>query len=223
MSTPVPSYVDLPSRLRKVEDVFKTFGWQLLCGMRVSCPAIIQSFDATEQTVTVQLAIRENMLRDLIPTPTDLPILKGVPIVLPRAGGYTLALPIAAGDECLVVFGDMCIDSWWESGGVQNQFYRRRHDLSDGFAILGCWNKQRVLPDYPVSTAQLRSDDGQTMVEVDGDTGTINITGPNQVNIHSAASVDINGSGNTTIEGRNFLLHTHTGVQTGGGTSGPVL
>lgn len=150
---------------------------------RVAIPGIIQSFDAAEQTVTVQPALREKMLVDGDESWVDIPLLVDVPIVLPRAGGYALTLPIKPGDECLVVFGDMCMDAWWQSGGVQNQVECRRHDLSDGFAVLGCWSQPRVIPNYSTSTAQLRSDDGGAYVEISG----------NNINIVAGGTVNIRG------------------------------
>lgn len=65
--------------------------------------------------------------------------------MMPRGGGFALTFPVAAGDECLVVFADACIDSWWQSGGVQNQAEKRRHDLSDGIVIPGLWSQPNKL------------------------------------------------------------------------------
>lgn len=155
---------------------------------RVCMPGIIQSFDAAAQTVTVQPALREKMLADGDESWIDIPLLVDVPIVVPRAGGYALTLPIQAGDECLVVFGDMCMDGWWQSGGVQNQVECRRHDLSDGFAVIGVWSQPRVIPGYSTGSAQLRNDAGSAYVEIVGD--TINIVG-GTVNI-KAGRVNIN-------------------------------
>lgn len=227
MSTTPTSFVDIPSRFRQFNDLFEFFEWQMLCGLRVACPGIIQSFDPVKQTVSVQLAIRENILLNLIRTPTAIAPLIDVPIVLPRAGNCTLTMPIQQGDECLVIFGDMCIDGWWQAGGIQNQLDKRRHDLSDGFCIPGPWSQGRTLLNYSPTTAQLRSDDGQTIVEVDP-AGKVNITAQ-QVNVQAtdvkvtaSQNVSISGNGSTTIEGKDFLTHQHTGVQTGGGVSGPV-
>ncbi len=155
---------------------------------RVAIPGIIQSFDAAAQTVTVQPALREKIITDGDEVWTDIPLLVDVPVALPRAGGYALTLPIRSGDECLVVFGDMCMDGWWQSGGVQNQVECRRHDLSDGFAIVGVWSQPRVLPNYSTGSAQLRNDDGSAYVEITG--STINIVG-GVVNI-KAGTVNIN-------------------------------
>lgn len=135
--------------------------------LRCACPGIIQSFDPIEQTVSVQLALRELVLdynynKDW----KEIPILLDVPIVTPRAGGYCLTMPIKQGDECLVIFADMCIDSWWQSGGIQNQAELRRHDLSDSFAILGAWSQPRVIENYSTSSCQIRNEKGTSCIEL---------------------------------------------------------
>ena len=208
---------------------------QAAINTRVAMPGIIQSFDATEQTVTVQCAIREKINMDGNLSWQDIPLLLDVPIIFPRAGNYILTMPIQAGDECLVVFGDSCMDAWWQSGGVQNQIDCRRHDLSDGYAIVGLYSQPRRIANYSTNTAQLRNLSGSAYVELNGN--TINIVG-SEVNI-SASTVNVNGpnttitgrtvidgktsiTSETDIQGRDFISHTHSGVMTGGGNTGGV-
>jgi hypothetical protein len=203
--------------------------------LRVAMPATVVSFNATNQTVVVQPAITELPRSGGVLKVTPLPQLVDVPVVLPRAGGFTLTMPIQAGDECLVVFADSCIDAWWQSGGQQNQLEQRRHHLADAFAIVGAWNQQRVLSNYSTSSAQLRSDNGSTVIDVAASqvtvtaqtvqvnaSGTATVQG-GTVNVTGSSQVNISGNGNTTVEGRNFLNHTHKGVQAGTSTSGPVV
>lgn len=154
-------------------------GWKSV--LRVACPGIIQSFNKEEQTVTVQLAMRELISKeDLTKEWVNIPMLLDVPIVIPRAGGYCLTMPIQEGDECLVVFGDMCIDAWFTYGGIQNQMEKRRHDLSDGFAILGTWSQPSRIENYSTDSCQLRNKKGNAYIELKDD--DINIVG-NKVNI----------------------------------------
>jgi len=151
--------------------------------IRVAMPGIIQSFDPAEQTVTVQLSLRERIRSgEGEMSHVELPLLPDVPIVIPRAGGFCLTFPIKQGDECLVIFGDMCIDSWWSYGGIQNQIEKRRHDLSDGFAILGVWSQPKTIPNYDMSKACLRADNGSAVIKLSNDAVEIN-----------ALSVKING------------------------------
>ncbi|MGC8050122.1 Gp138 family membrane-puncturing spike protein, partial [Salmonella enterica] len=78
----------------------------------------------------------------------------------------SMTFPVAQGDECLVVFASRCIDSWWQSGGIQEQAELRMHDLSDGFAILGFRSQPRALSNISTTSAQLRSDDGATFIDL---------------------------------------------------------
>lgn len=217
---------------------------RLANSLRVALPGVIQSFDDKKQTVVVQPSLNENISYlnadesgwKTVKTTQPIPVLQDVPLVLPRAGGYALTLPIQQGDECLVIFGDMCIDAWWQSGGTDNnQIDLRRHDLSDGFAILAPWSQPRVLSNYSANSAQLRSEDGQVVVDIAGD--QITLTAPNvevnasstatikgqQVNITGSSGVTIDGNSTTKVDGKTFLTHVHSGVQPGGGASGPVV
>lgn len=176
--------------------------WQRACELRVAVPAVVVSFSAAAQTVTVQPAVQENLLQDGVPVPTSLPQLANVVVALPRAGGFALTFPIAPGDECLVVFADMCIDAWWQSGGTgNNQLERRRHDLTDGIAIFGIWSQQRLLPGYSASKVQLRSDDGVTRVELGA--ASISMTPDNGVTklVVTPGLVAITSAGGLTVNG----------------------
>lgn len=127
-------------------DKFRSLTEKIGSELRVAAPGIIQSYNAATNTATVQLAIREKVNQmDGTTADTDLPLLLDCPVMMPRGGGFALTFPVAAGDECLVVFADACIDSWWQSGGVQNQAEKRRHDLSDGIVIPGLWSQPNKL------------------------------------------------------------------------------
>jgi Phage protein Gp138 N-terminal domain len=204
--------------------------------LRVAVPAVVTAFHSDVQTVEAQPLVREAARIKGVPTPKSLPLLVDVPVLLPRAGAFTLTFPIVAGDECLVLFSDTCFDAWWANGGQQNQMSQRRHSLSNGFALVGVWNKQRAIPSYSTTSVQLRNADGSTRIEVAGTAvnvqaqtvdvhayGTATVRSDSVVNVTASSSVHIAGNGSTTIEGKDWLTHKHTGVATGGGTSGPVL
>ncbi len=170
MST-TPQFAGTPTeaqRLLNQSAVYQAAIKAAVYGLRVACPGIIQSFNSAKMTVTVALAIREKI--NLQNTVQDLaiPTLLDVPIVIPRGGGFELTLPVQAGDECLVVFGDMCIDAWWETGDVSNQQRLRRHSLSDGFAILAPSSvpKAGEVASYSGTEAQLRNDAGTVALSV---------------------------------------------------------
>jgi len=170
---------------------------------RVAAPGIIQSVDYDRQTCTVQLAIREQLNNEGTLEWVEIPTLPDVPFFVYSGGGYCLTLPISPGDDCLVIFGDNCMDAWWQSGGVQNQAEYRRHDLSDGFAVVGFRSQPQKIGGFSADSAMLRNAAGSAYIEISGDT------------------IHIKSSG-TTIDGVSFMGHTHGGVSSGGSSTSGV-
>lgn len=159
--------VPLNSQLGSEQHLDTALAKTIMSNLRVAMPGIIQSFDPDTVTCVVQPAIKG--------TDTDsagnsvslnLPLLVDVPVVFPRGGGVTLTFPVKAGDECLVIFADRCIDFWWQSGGVQEPVDTRQHDLSDAFAIVGPQSQAQKISGISTSAAQLRTDDGAAFIEV---------------------------------------------------------
>lgn len=186
-----------------------------------SLPGIIQSFDDVAMTCVVQPAIQAFVTTDDgAQVLTTLPLLLDCPVQFPAGGGCTLTFPVAAGDECLVVFSSRCIDSWWQSGGIQAQAELRMHDLSDGFALLGFRSQPRVIGGISLQAAQLRSDDGAAVVEVNPTTHAINITTSSVVNL-TAPVINLAAAGQTLLkfvtETFQSLFNSHTHASSGSG------
>lgn len=206
-------------------------------------PGVVTAVDLSKQTVSVQPSIQGNISApDGSSQSVNLPLLVDVPIVWPRAGGFALTFPIAAGDEVLVVFASRCIDSWWQSGGVGVQAEVRMHDLSDGFAVLAPTSQPRKLSGVSSTNVQLRDDAGTTYVEI-APGGKIKLLGATSIDINAptinmeATNINIKGTttqtgamnmtgqvtqtGGMTIGGITFGTHKHTDPQ-GGNTGGPI-
>lgn len=154
----------------------------------------------------------------------ELPILINVPFFVYSGGGYCVTLPVSPGDECLVIFADSCIDAWWQSGGVQNQVERRRHDLSDGMAIIGFRSQVRTVPRYSDNSVQVRTEDGGTFIDLQP--GQVTINANVQINGNLSTSGNDQTEGNHTVSGTlkaggiNMNNHTHRG-DSGGSTGTP--
>ncbi|MFZ5936579.1 Gp138 family membrane-puncturing spike protein [Pseudomonas sp. HS6-2] len=151
---------------------------------------------------------------------TTLPLLLDCPVQFPAGGGCTLTFPVKPNDECLVVFASRCIDSWWQSGGIQAQAELRMHDLSDGFALLGFRSQPRVIGGISLQAVQLRSDDGAAFVEVNPTTHAINITTSSVVNL-TAPVINLAAAGQTLLkfvtETFQALFNSHTHASSGTG------
>lgn len=199
-------------------------------------PGVVVAVNLAAQTLSVQPTVQGSVASpDGAKQLVNLPLLVDVPIVWPRAGGFALTFPIAAGDEVLVVFASRCIDSWWQSGGIGAPAEARMHDLSDGFAILAPTSQPKKLSGVSSTNVQLRDEAGTTYVEITPD-GKARVVAATQIDVE-APTVNITGDlnvtgemnlvgqltqsgGSMTIGGVVFGTHKHTGVQPGSGTSG---
>ena len=160
--------------------------------MWTALPGIVQSFDPAAMTVSVQPAVAGRISDEAGKAASvDLPILPDVPVVFPGGGGFALTFPVAAGDECLVVFASRCIDAWWQSGGVGEPMEPRMHDLSDGFALVGVRSQpHRLSPAVHTGNTQLRADDGSAYVEITPG-GAVTAVGPSSVTVRSGGSITL--------------------------------
>lgn len=191
----------IKERFNSPEEEARLAGENVAANLRVAIPGIIDSFDPIKQTATVQPAISENVrLGQGDAKPTSLPLLTDVPVVFPRAGGYCLTFPVKPGDECLLVFSDMCIDGWWQSGGVQRQIETRRHDLSDAQAIIGPTSVPNAVKDYSNKAVVLRNEDNDSFFEIQDGGKTINVTGASDINVTAGGSITIKSAGAMTLE-----------------------
>ncbi|WP_186288594.1 Gp138 family membrane-puncturing spike protein [Burkholderia gladioli] len=142
-------------------------------------PGTVESFDPVTMTVVVQLGTKDLIRNeDGTISTSPFPLLTDCPVVWQGGGGVTATFPIGAGDECLVVFASRCIDAWWQSGGVQEQAEPRTHSLADGFALVGVRSRPRALDSVSTTSAQLRSDDGATFIELNPTAQTVKIVAP---------------------------------------------
>ena len=192
----------ITERLHSEEEQQRAAAFNNSAQLRVAIPAIIESFDAGKQTVSVQPAITENIqVGEEATKAMKLPILTDIPICFPRAGGYSITLPIKKGDECLLVFADMCIDGWWQSGGVQDQMETRRHDLSDAFAIIGTTSQPRKVADYSTENMQIRTDDCNIVIELEKSSGNVNVQCKGDFKVNAGGDVKIKGANGVNIGG----------------------
>lgn len=101
----------------------------------------IQSFDAVKRRASVQiifsrvLAVPANDGKQV----QNYPILLECPVYTFQGGGGYLSMPVAKGDECLVIFSDSDLDAWLDQGSAAPlvPYSARRHDLSDGVVLVG--------------------------------------------------------------------------------------
>jgi hypothetical protein len=151
---------------------------QLHTGM----PGQIVSYNATTMTATVQLSIQAiQTQKDGTRKNISIAPIQDVPVMFPGGGGHTLTFPIAAGDECWVAFSERNIDAWFQHGDPKPPPDWRMHDINDAVCFVGLRNQSRVLgsggsaPIASAATTTLRSDDGKTVVQLDGPNNAVTL------------------------------------------------
>ena len=102
---------------------------------------VIQTFDAVKRRAAVQIVFSRVLA---VPSTDgkqvqDYPVLLECPVFTLQGGGGYLSMPVAKGDECLVLFSDSDMDAWLEQGSAKPSvpYSARRHDLSDGIVLVG--------------------------------------------------------------------------------------
>lgn len=102
-----------------------------------------------------------------------------------------ITYPINKGDECILLFSDREIESWFINGDVNAEGYPRLHDMTDAVAIVGI----RSLPNMiQILTDALHLFYGQSDIQIE----------ENQININSTALnivANTNQTGNTIQTG----------------------
>ncbi|HBR6314764.1 Gp138 family membrane-puncturing spike protein [Klebsiella pneumoniae] len=191
--------VALNSQLGSKEQADAQLAQAIMSAIRVSMPGIIQSFDPDAVTAVVQPAIKGAEKDESgAEVSVNLPLLVDVPVVFPRGGGCTLTFPVKAGDECLVIFADRCIDFWWQSGGIQEPVDERMHDLSDAFCIVGPQSQAKKIGGISTTAAQLRTDDGSAFIEV---------AAGHDVTVKTSGKLTASADGGTEITSPEIILN----------------
>lgn len=109
----------------------------------------VVSFDKTDQTVSVRvLHVMDENYNVYMDDELEYPVIQKVPVVVMGGGGTYISHPIKAGDQCLLLFCDYMIDSWWTSGEAQPSIFPRKHDISDPIAIVGINPTPKAIQEY---------------------------------------------------------------------------
>lgn len=123
----------------------------------------IEKVTPAEQTVEISLQIKRLAADG---TSTVYPLLVDCPYFVLQGGGAYIDMPIKAGDYCIVLFNDRCIDSWWSTANVADPPSTRKHSFSDAIAIVGLNPKSSPL-DMDGEKTRIINPDG---IELNGNT-----------------------------------------------------
>ncbi len=96
---------------------------EIFSSLHCALPGNVVSLDAERQTAEIQPAVKLGSM--------TFPVLTDVPVFMP------VPFDVHPGDACLVVFADIDIDAWFDTGEASEPRSSRKHSLSDGFAFIG--------------------------------------------------------------------------------------
>ena len=137
--------------------------------MHTAMPGHIVSYNSATMTCSVQVGIQGvQRMQDGTRKNVSIAPIIDVPVHFPGGGGHTMTFPVKPGDECLIIFSERSIDNWFQHGGTMPPSDFRMHDINDAFALVGTRSQGNTLPNVATDTVQMRSDDGKTLVQVDG-------------------------------------------------------
>lgn len=195
-------------------DLTQTFNASIQkTALNINCVriGIIQEFYA--ENLTVKVLIANKKLLGLNPDGSQ--ILRDYPPIYAKVCYCNpfQTFPLSTGMECVLLFSDREIESWFINGGSNPQAYPRMHDKTDAIAIVGIRslpNMINILTDclhlfYGNSSLKLKE------TESNLDSGTITLTGET-----------ININGNLIINGKPYLEHTHSNGNEGNPTGGVI-
>lgn len=176
-------------------------------------PAQIISYNRMDNRAVVQI-----LGQNITSTGEKLPmqLIPNIPVLMLSGGGFTISLPVKAGDIGWIVTADRDISVFKNLLAVFTPNTYRKHKYEDGFFIPDRVNGFEIDREDEDSllitsaTAKISLKDGQATITA----GNIILNGNVTVNGTVTASGDVTGSGIS------LSTHVHGGVQTGGGTTG---
>lgn len=159
--------------------------------------------------------------------------INGLPWMTLQAGPNAVLLQPEVGDRGLCVFADRDISTVKSTRAIANPGSLRQDDMADGLYIGGFlnddptqWIKMDAAGIVLHSPVKVRLE--APLVEIQAPTVTINAsTGLTVTTPTATFNGDVHSTGTITGDtdviggGKHLKTHTHSGVQPGGGTSGP--
>ena len=125
-------------------------------GVRVALPGVVQTYDPTTQTCSVQPLVQDGVYDESGTRIAErLPVVASVPVCFPGSGAFSVTWPVKPGDTVLLVFSSSSIDRWLALGGEVDPIDDRRHHITDAIAIPGLRDLGHVLPSSAVDATSM--------------------------------------------------------------------
>ena len=164
----------------------------LMMDVGTSIPAVVLSFNSSEQTAEIQISIQgvdeDGTIMEQFP-------ILSVPVFFQGSSDYSIQHELKAGDSGIAIFSQRCIDNWLTKGSGYPPNLYRFHDINDAMFLAGL----RPLPKKIASF----SNEGISIAKN---------SGGQYVRLNNDGSIEIKSNGTNPvikIDGVDFLTHKH--------------
>lgn len=131
----IPNNFNYKASIPDISDVIRFGTLKTASDLNCLRIATVEEFHAEDLTVTVRLLNKRTLgqNKDGTPNVRDYALIRAK---ICYCNPY-ITNDIKQGDDCLLLFSDREIESWFLNGDAQPVNYQRMHDLTDAFAIFG--------------------------------------------------------------------------------------
>lgn len=144
----IPNNFNYKASVPDISNVVKFSGFDFASKLNCVRIASVEEVHYDDLTVTVRLLNKKTLglNKDGTPNVSDYPLIRAKICFC----NPFITSPINKGDECILLFSDREIESWFINGEANPLAYQRMHDITDAFAIFGIRslpNMIRILQD----------------------------------------------------------------------------
>lgn len=131
----IPNNFNYKASVPDISNVVKFSGFDIASKLNCVRIASVEEVHYDDLTVTVRLLNKKTLglNKDGTPNVSDYPLIRAKICYC----NPFITSPINKGDECILLFSDREIESWFINGEANPLAYQRMHDITDAFAIFG--------------------------------------------------------------------------------------
>lgn len=210
--------------------------WRNALRLNTSIPAIIDEFDTSTQRVSATPAVKAK-ITNLNGTVSyiDYPKITNIPLAIAKGDGLSITYPVKKGKLCTLIFSQRSIDNILLDGTKPTPPFEgenaytstlRCMDMTDAMCFPGIITNSEAISNYNNNAVELRNSDGTVKVSVEENGLTLaqgNATIEMKNDGVSIVATTISILGQTTINGKDFDTHIHSGVTGGNQNTGGVV
>src|SRR6476619_1472596 len=110
-----------------------------LLDLHTQIPAVVESWNESTNTIDARVCLKRAIASDDEKTVyEELPILRNIPVMYPKGGGFCLTFPLKQGDPVRLVFDEQYAGDYRETGSVPSApVFAGRFNLSSCVASPG--------------------------------------------------------------------------------------